>query len=128
MPLLVKDADSLAAERIARHGEPFVRLARVERIEPVAAVPDGAIQAVVDGATLVLPLGGVVDLARERVRLAKEIDRLDNDLAKFAAKLANPQFLAKARPEVIEEQREREADAGRDRARAQAAYARLAVL
>ena len=90
-----------------------------------AAVPAGSIQAVVDGATLVLPLGDVVDLGREKDRLAREIARADGELRKIATKLANPDFLARARPEVVEEQREREADAARDRARLQAAYERL---
>ena len=67
----------------------------------------------------------MVDLPQEKARLAKEIGRLDADLAKFAAKLANPAFLAKAKPEVIEEQREREADTRRDRDRLKAAYERL---
>lgn len=74
---------------------------------------------------MILPLGTVVDLAREKVRLAKEIHRLDADLAKFAAKLGNPQFLTKARPEVIDEQRGRAADTTRDRDRLRAAYDRL---
>jgi valyl-tRNA synthetase len=67
----------------------------------------------------------VVDLGREKTRLAKEIGRLDGDLAKFAAKLGNAAFLSKAKPEIIEEQREREADTRRDRDRLQAAYERL---
>jgi valyl-tRNA synthetase len=66
-----------------------------------------------------------VDLSQEKTRLKKEIDRLDADLAKFAAKLGNPGFLAKAKPEVIDEQREREADTRRDRDRLKAAYERL---
>jgi valyl-tRNA synthetase len=83
---------------------------------------------VVEGATMILPLGEVVDLARERARLAKEIGKLDGEIEKFAAKLGNPQFLAKAKPEVVEEQREREADAARDRDRLRAAYDRLAAV
>ena len=82
----------------------------------------------VAGATLILPLGEIVDLAREKARLAKEIGRLDQEIGKFAAKLTNPQFLAKAKPEVIEEQREREAAASRDRDRLKTAYARLAAI
>ena len=128
MPLLVKDAEPIAAERIERHREHFVRLARVERIEPVTMVPDGAIQAVIEGATLILPLGEIVDLARERARLAKEIGRLDAEIAKIGAKLGNPNFVAKAKPEVVEEQREREADAARDRDRLRAAHDRLAAV
>jgi valyl-tRNA synthetase len=128
VPLLVKDAESAAAERLERHGEHFIRLARVDRIEPAGIVPVGAIQVVVEGATMILPLGEVVDLARERARLAKEIGKLDGEIAKFAAKLGNPQFLAKAKPEVVEEQREREADAARDRDRLRAAHDRLAAV
>jgi valyl-tRNA synthetase len=128
LPLLVKDAERAAAERIERHRDHFVRLARVDRIEPAATVPPGTIQAVVEGATLILPAGEIVDLAREKARLAKEIGRLDAELAKMAAKLGNPNFLAKAKPEVVEDQREREADASRDRDRLQAAYDRLAAV
>ena len=53
---------------------------------------------------------------------------IDADLAKFAGKLANPAFLAKAKPEIIAEQREREADTRRDRDRLQAAYERLGAV
>lgn len=104
-----------------------MRLARVDGFEPVVRVPAGGIQAIVDGATLILRVGAVVDLPREKARLGKEIGRLDSELAKITAKLANPGFLAKARAEVVEEQREREADMARDRDRLKAAYDRLAA-
>ena len=128
IPLLIKDADSIAAQRIERHREHFTRLARVDRFEPVAAVPAGGIQTVAEGATLILHLGDVVDLAREKYRLGKEIGKLDAELAKIDAKLANSNFLAKARAEVIEEQRERKAEASRDRDRLRAAYDRLTAM
>ncbi|MGA8760085.1 MAG: valine--tRNA ligase [Stellaceae bacterium] len=128
MPLLVRDAEPVALERLARHSDHFVGLARIERIETAEAAPSGAVQIVVEGATLILPVGEVVDLAREKARLAKEIGRLDSEIAKIAAKLGNPQFLAKAKPEVVEDQREREADANRDRNRLRAAYDRLAAV
>ena len=121
VPLFVRDADPTAAARLDRHREHFQRLARVE---PEAGEGSG-IQVVVEGATFILALGDVVDLGREKARLAKEIGRLDGDLAKFAAKLANPAFLERAKPEVVEEQREREADLRRDRDRLKAAYQRL---
>jgi valyl-tRNA synthetase len=123
--LLIKDSEPVAAQRIARHREHFVRLARVERFEPVESLPPGGVQAVVEGATLILALGEVVDLPKERERLGKEITRLETELAKIAAKLGNTNFLAKAKPEVVEEQRERQVDAIRDRDRLRAAYDRL---
>ena len=125
--LLVRDADHQTTERLKQHQEQFLRLSRLDCIEFADVVPHGSAQTVVEGTTLILPLGGVVDLAREKARLAKEIGRLDGDLQKFAQKLANPAFLAKAKPEIIDEQREREADARRDRDRLQAAYDRIAA-
>jgi valyl-tRNA synthetase len=125
VPLLIKDAEPVAAQRIENHREHFVRLARVERFEPVESLPPGGIQAVVEGATLILALGQVVDLPKERERLGKEIGKLNAELAKIGAKLANEKFLAKAKPEVVEEQRERHVDVTRDRDRLRAAYDRL---
>ncbi|MFZ3234712.1 MAG: valine--tRNA ligase [Stellaceae bacterium] len=127
-PRRVRDADPAATQRLARHRDHFVRLARVERIDPAASLPAGAVQIVVEGATLILPLGEIVDLGREKARLVKEIGRLDGEIAKIAAKLGNPQFLAKAKPEVVEDQRGREADASRDRDRLKAAYERIAAV
>ncbi|HJU18368.1 MAG TPA: valine--tRNA ligase [Stellaceae bacterium] len=127
VPLLVKDAEPAVLDRLARHREHFLRLARVEEITAVDTVPAGAIQTVVEGATLILSLGGVVDLAREKARLGKEIARLDGEIGKLAQKLANPGFLQKARPEIVEEQREREAEAQGERARLKAAFDRIAA-
>jgi valyl-tRNA synthetase len=127
VPLFIKDAKPIAMQRIERHREHFIRLARVERLEPAERIPPGGVQVVIEGATLIPALGEVVDLARERERLGKEIGKLDAELAKIAAKLANRGFLAKAKAEVIEEQREREADAMRDRDRLKAAYDGLSV-
>ncbi|HEY1798120.1 MAG TPA: valine--tRNA ligase [Stellaceae bacterium] len=121
VPLFVRDPDMAAAARIDRHRHHFQRLARVE---PEMGEGKG-IQAVVEGATFILALGEIVDLPKEMARLAKEIGRLDGDLAKFAAKLSNPAFLEKAKPEIIEEQRDREADTRRDRDRLHAAFQRL---
>ena len=127
VPLWLKDPEPVAAQRIERHRENFARLARVDLLEPGETPSSDGVPAVVEGVTLVLGMGGVVDLPREKERLGKEIHKLDAELTKIAAKLANPNFLAKAKPEVVEEQREREADTTRDRDRLKAAYDRLIV-
>jgi valyl-tRNA synthetase len=125
VPLLIKDAEPTAAQRIERHRASFVRLARVDKFAVVGATPPGGVQAVVDGITLILGLGEVVDLRKEKERLGKEIGKLDAELAKIAAKLTNANFLTKAKPEVVEEQRERHVDVTRDRDRLRTAYDRL---
>jgi valyl-tRNA synthetase len=127
LPLLVKDADMANERRLERHREHFLRLARLSDIAAADAIPAGGVAAVVEGTTLILRVGDVIDFGREKARLAKEIGRLDADLAKMSQKLANPAFLAKAKPEIVDEQRERESDARRDRDRLRAVYDRIAA-
>ena len=64
-------------------------------------------QTVVGEATVMLPLAAVIDFGAERARLAKERARIASDAEKTAAKLANPDFVSRAREEVVEENRER---------------------
>ena len=90
LPLLVKDADPAVAARLELHAEHIRRLARIERIEHVDAVPAGGVAAVVEGTTLILRVGDVIDLAKEKARLAKEIGRLDADLAKIRRQAQKP--------------------------------------
>jgi valyl-tRNA synthetase len=53
-----------------------------------------------------------VDAAAEKLRLGKEVARLEGELAKAKAKLSNEAFVAKAPPAVIEQENKRVADFG----------------
>jgi valyl-tRNA synthetase len=126
--LLLKDAGPATLARLAAHRDLILRLARLDRAEPLAGeVPQGAVQAVLDEATLILPLGAVMDLAQERQRLAKEIARLDGEIDKIGKKLGNEQFIAKAKPEVVQEQRERQVEHEQARRKMAAALERIAA-
>ena len=61
----------------------------------------------VPGAEVCVPLAGVVDLARETARLRKEVDSIGRLIRGIEAKFANPDFERRARPEVVENERER---------------------
>ena len=61
----------------------------------------------VGAATACLPLEGVIDFAAERGRLAKELKKLADEIARIDAKLGNPAFVAKAPEEVVEENRDK---------------------
>ena len=80
-------------------------------------IPPQSLVVVVDEATFALPVGDVIDLAAERARLEREIGKLDDRDRRGRQKLDNPDFVARAPAEVIEQQRERlrEAEATRER-------------
>ncbi|MBX3491713.1 MAG: valine--tRNA ligase [Parvibaculum sp.] len=111
LALLIKDASAESLARLDRHRDLIQRLARLESTEIASAIPDGALQLVLDEATLILPLKGVIDLAAETARLKKEVGKLQDEVKKIDAKLGNAKFLAGAPDHVVEEQRERRADA-----------------
>jgi valyl-tRNA synthetase len=68
---------------------------------------------------LFLPLEGLIDVAAEKARLAKEIEKVESEIAKAGQKLSNPNFTSKAPPHVLQEHQQRLAEwqAKRDRAR-----------
>ncbi|MFN3683611.1 MAG: valine--tRNA ligase [Fimbriimonadaceae bacterium] len=63
------------------------------------------IAATVAGVDIHLPIAGLVDEQKERERLAKEEEKLLADLARCEARLGNPQFVERAKPEVVEKER-----------------------
>jgi valyl-tRNA synthetase len=82
------------------------------RIDTLTLSRDGsrpavAASAVVRGAEIFVPLEGLIDLHEERARLAREADKLLSDLETTKKKLRNQDFLAKARPDVVEKERKR---------------------
>jgi valyl-tRNA synthetase len=118
------------AGRMTRHGDQIRRLARLTGIEPPRghrwdAAKSRIVQIVVEDATLFLDLAGAIDLDQERARLEKERTAIENEIGKIAAKLGNAQFMAKAKPEAIEEQRERHQGRAAELARIETALARL---
>ncbi len=127
LTLLVKDAGEVTRLRMDRHATLIERLARLKAIHITETAPaEGAAQLLLDEATAFLPLEGIIDIGQERQRLSKEVEKLDADLAKIDKKLGNEQFLAKARADVVEEQKERRVEAAAARDKLAGALERLA--
>jgi valyl-tRNA synthetase len=107
VPLVLTNADKATRVRAERHEDTLKRLARLDGITFAKSAPKGAAVIVAGGTTAALPLAGVIDMGAEHRRLEKEIEKAASDLAKMDAKLGNPQFMAKAKEEAIEEARVR---------------------
>lgn len=93
-----------------RSQESYVRaLARTGAAEFLTSGerPKGAATAVVGTTELYLPLGDMIDLQEESSRLAKEVRKVEDDLARVQKKLANKEFLVKAKEEVVQKERDK---------------------
>jgi len=107
IPLLYANGNADDRARAERFAAQIAFLAKAEsqrwldagETEPAAAA------AVLGEMKLLIPLAGLIDLDAEKARLAKEIQRLDGELAKSSAKLAN--FGEKTPAKVVEQEQQR---------------------
>ncbi|MFL6728337.1 MAG: class I tRNA ligase family protein, partial [Sphingomicrobium sp.] len=105
LTLFAADASDETAARLDRNHGMISRLARLESIQLSKFPGKGAAQVVVDEATFALPLEGVIDLATEKDRLAKGAAAAEKERDGLAARLANPNFTERAKPEAVEKAR-----------------------
>jgi valyl-tRNA synthetase len=68
-----------------------------------AVIPKPAAALMLGGHEALLPLAGLVDIAREQGRLKKEIEKAQKDVNHYQSKLNNPGFMAKSPPAIISE-------------------------
>jgi len=125
LPLVMVRVGDHVWERTQRWSEFITRMGRISEVTRAPAFPQGAVQLVVRGEVAALPLAGVIDLAAERARLAKEMSKCDADIARVDAKLGNPNFVARAPEEVVEEEKEKREEAAARKAKIAEALERL---
>ncbi len=96
--------------KLETHEQVIARLARLSDISTADAPPAGAVEIVHGDAVVALPIADVIDIDAEKARLQKERDKATNEIAGIDKKLANKNFVDKAPPKVVEEQKTRRAD------------------
>ncbi len=125
-PILLRDASVESLARGQRWIDAIRMLARASELRTLdGQMPKGAAQAVLDEATVVLPLEGVIDIGAERARLVRERDKAVAEMRKLAQKLDNADFVKRAPEEVVEENRERLVAGQAEIARLDAAVQRI---
>ena len=111
VPLLIELAPGHSIPLAAT--EPYLKfLAKLESVKVLAPgeQPPPAAAAVLDQARLLIPMAGLIDMAAERERLAKEIARIEGEILRAKAKLDKPDFVQNAPPVVVEKERQRVKD------------------
>ncbi len=124
--LVLKDADAKSKATLAANHDVILTLARLSSADAADALPKGSAQFVLGEATIGLPLGDVIDFAKERSRLEKELKKAEEEMGRIDAKLSNEQFVSRAPEDVLTEQREKRAEYAATAARLKEAVARLA--
>jgi valyl-tRNA synthetase len=97
--------DAAMLERLAKNGATLMRMAKLDSVVAADAVPQGSAQIVVGGVTIAFPLEGAIDLDAERARLSKAVAAAEKERDSLAARLANPAFAERAKPEAVEKAR-----------------------
>ncbi|OHC93588.1 MAG: valine--tRNA ligase [Sphingomonadales bacterium RIFCSPLOWO2_12_FULL_63_15] len=125
LPMVVCDGSEETHRRLDRQGAALARLGRIESLTFGEAPTGGAAQIVVDEATFILPLEGVIDIAAERARLAKALAAAQKERDALGGRLSNPSFVEKAKPEAVAKAREDHGEKSAEAERLQAALDRL---
>ena len=126
LTVIVRPPDGARAAILESAHAPLATLTRAElRIDPQAMRPPRSALALADGCEVYVPLTGVVDLSAERRRLARELERVEEEFSRIEAKLARDGFRQRAPAEVVSREEARRTEHATQRAVLQAALARL---
>jgi len=107
LPVLLQQGSTLDQQAVTNNMEYLLKFGRLESITWLGdddIAPESAI-ALVGEMKVLIPMAGVIDKDAELARLAKEIQKVNNDLPRVEGKLNNPAFVDKAPVEVIEKEK-----------------------
>jgi len=111
----------------ARNDSLIRRLARIDGFSEGLA-PKGAITLALEGAAFAIPLAGLIDIAEEKARLSKTMDKLAKEIGGLKGRLNTPSFVASAPEDVVDEAKANLQAREEEAAKLQAALKRLAEI
>lgn len=105
--LLTDDARAEVYDELKEHFANLANCTAIERIPDRDAVSDDVISVVVEKAELFLPMKDLVDYDKEAQRLKKDMEKTEAEIERAEKKLANENFVSKAKPEVVQKERDK---------------------
>jgi valyl-tRNA synthetase len=122
---VMTEENGMLLELFEQQHATFARMAKLGFLEWAAEVPPSSAQIVVKGTPIAFPLEGVIDVQAEKARLDKAAAAAEKERDSLAARLSNPNFTERAKPEAVEKARaDHDAKAG-EAERLRAALERL---
>ena len=126
--LLQLDLDARGQAAWDNNAAMIERLARISELTHAQTMPKGAVTVAVEGGTFGLPVADLIDVAEEKARLQKLLDKLAKEIGGLKGRVNNPKFVASAPEDVVAEARENLAAREEEEAKIKTAFARLAEL
>lgn len=110
--ILIKTSDSQLEEFLKANVNYIKRFTNPEQLEISSSLlaPELAMSAVITGAEIFLPLADLLNVEEELARLDKELAKWQKELDMVGKKLSNERFVANAKPEVVQKEKEKQAD------------------
>ena len=91
--------------------EVIKKLANIETIEIVNEKATGAVSFLVGTTEYAIPVGNLINAEEEIAKMEEEIKYLEGFLKSVNVKLSNEKFVSNAKPEIVENERKKQADA-----------------
>jgi valyl-tRNA synthetase len=104
-PVLVGEWNPGLHELLENAAAIFSRMAKIGPPKEAPEAPSGSAQIVVAGTTIAFPLADHIDIEAQRARLSKGVSGAEKERDSLAARLANPAFTERAKPEAVEKAR-----------------------
>ena len=108
--LFITSEDAALCKSFEENKEVYVNLASASEIVVQTGkegISEDAVSVVIPGAVVYLPLEDLVDFEKERERLTKEKEKLEKELARSRGMLSNEKFLSNAKPEKVQEEKDK---------------------
>ena len=92
--------------------EPLImKLSNLSAIQYTKDKVENAASFITNNIEFYVPLAGRIDIAAEKEKLLKDLDYNKGFLKSVQTKLSNERFVANAKPEIVESEKKKEADA-----------------
>ncbi len=121
LPIFTREGSNDERAWLAAHHRIVEQLARTQPVAPAPDVPGDVATALAGAMTILVPLDNLIDKNAELARVTKELERLEGEISRAQANLANAAFVERAPAAVVDKERDRlaEASSAADKLRAQ---------